>query len=87
MKVLNVLENAEVIIADLEVNLGDQTHSSPTLCVRYDELCKRVNDAYRENPDIRIRTLANNLEVPFDVVWESIGFKDWFAFYETRDGG
>ena len=27
---------AEVIIADLEVNLGDETHSSPTLCVRYD---------------------------------------------------
>ena len=36
MKVLIVLENAEVIIADLEVNLGDETHSSPTLCVRYD---------------------------------------------------
>ena len=35
MKVLKVLENAEVIIADLEVNLGDETHSSPTLCVRY----------------------------------------------------
>jgi len=42
-----------------------------------------VNDAYRENPDIRIRTLANELGVPFDVVWESIGFKDWFAFYDT----
>ena len=36
MKVLKVLENAEVIIADLEVNLGDETRSSPTLCVRYE---------------------------------------------------
>ena len=36
MKVLKVLENAEVIIADLEVNLGDEIHSSPTLCVRYE---------------------------------------------------
>ena len=36
MKVLIVLESAEVIIADLEVNLGDETHSSPTLCVRYE---------------------------------------------------
>ena len=36
MKVLSVLEGAEVVIADLEVNLGDQTHSSPTLCVRYE---------------------------------------------------
>ncbi len=36
MRVLSVLEGAEVVIADLEVNLGDQTHSSPTLCVRYE---------------------------------------------------
>tara|TARA_B100000674_G_scaffold411079_1_gene359065 strand:+ start:251 stop:448 length:198 start_codon:yes stop_codon:yes gene_type:complete len=36
MKVLKVLESAEVIIADLEINLGDETHSSPTLCVRYE---------------------------------------------------
>jgi hypothetical protein len=36
MKVLKVLENVEVIIADLEVNLGDEIHSSPTLCVRYE---------------------------------------------------
>ena len=35
MKVLEVLEDAEVIIVDLEVNLGEETHSSPTLCVRY----------------------------------------------------
>ena len=35
MKVLSVLEKAEIIIADLEVNLGDETQSSPTLCVRY----------------------------------------------------
>ena len=36
MKVLSVLEGAEVVIADLEVNLGGETHSSPTLCVRYE---------------------------------------------------
>ena len=36
MRVMKVLESAEVIIADLEVNLGDETHSSPTLCVRYE---------------------------------------------------
>ena len=35
MKVLEVLEDAEVIIVDLEVNLGEEKHSSPTLCVRY----------------------------------------------------
>ena len=51
----------------------------------YDELSKVVNDAYRENSDIRIRTLANELGIPFDVVWECLGFRDWFDFVETGD--
>ena len=51
----------------------------------YDDLCKMVNDAYRENPDIRIRTLANELGIPFDVVWECLGFSDWFDFEDTED--
>ena len=51
----------------------------------YDELCKRVNDAYRENPDIRIRTLANELGIPFNVVWECLGFRDYFDFEDTED--
>ena len=46
----------------------------------YDELSKVVNDAYPENPDIPIRTLANDLGIPFNVVWECLGFKDWFDF-------
>ena len=49
----------------------------------YDDLCKVVNDAYRENPDIRARTLAHDLGVPFDVVWECLGFRDWFEVVET----
>ena len=52
----------------------------------YDELHKLVNDAYRENPDIRIRTLALELGIPFDVVWECLGYKDWYEFYDTGDG-
>jgi len=51
----------------------------------YDELSKVVNDAYRKNPDISIRTLANELGIPFNVVWECLGFKDWFDFGETED--
>ena len=42
----------------------------------YDELCKVVNDAYRGNPDTRIRTLALELGLSFDVVWEMVGFRD-----------
>ena len=36
MNILSIYENAELIIVDLEVNLGEKKHSSPTLCVRYD---------------------------------------------------
>ena len=51
----------------------------------YDDLCKLVNDAYRENPDICIRTLANDLEIPFEVVWEMIGFKDYLDFVLNQE--
>jgi len=51
----------------------------------YDDLRKLVNDTYRENPDIRIRTFADDLGVPFDVVWECLGFKDLFDFVEGDD--
>ena len=46
----------------------------------YDELCKIVNDAYRENPDIDIRTLAHELGLSFDVVWDMTGMKDYTDF-------
>jgi len=49
----------------------------------YDDLCKLVNDAYRDNTDIHIRTLANDLDIPFDVVWECLGLKDYSDFVET----
>ena len=51
----------------------------------YDDLCKVVNDAYRRNPDIRIRTLANDLAIPFDIVWECLGLKDYFDFVEKGE--
>jgi hypothetical protein len=63
-----------------------QTNSkSRWTTMSHDDLCKVVNDAYRENPDIPIRTLAHELGVPFDVVWECLGFKDYFDFVETED--
>ena len=53
--------------------------------VSYDYLSKVVNDAYRENPDIPIRTLAHDLGLSFNVVWECLGFRDYFDFVETED--
>ena len=55
------------------------------LTMTYDDLCKLVNDAYRENPDISIRTLAQELGIPFNVVWECLGFRDYFDFEDTED--
>jgi len=51
----------------------------------YDDLCKVVNDAYRESPRIRTRTLAHELGLSFDIVWECLGFGDSFDFVETGD--
>ena len=34
MKILKVLD-AELILVDLEVNLGDRKQNSPTLCARF----------------------------------------------------
>ena len=36
LKILEIFEDAEVVVADLEVNLGDATQNAPTLCVRYE---------------------------------------------------
>ena len=42
----------------------------------YDEISKLVNDTYKDNPDIR--TVAKDQGLSFDVVWECLGFKDYF---------
>ena len=34
MKILELL-NAELVLVDLEVNLGDNKQNSPTLCAKY----------------------------------------------------
>ena len=52
----------------------------------YDELCKLVNDTYRGKPDIHLRTLANDLGVPFDIVWECLGFKDEMDWMDWMEG-
>jgi len=35
LRVLKIIEDAELIIADIEVDWNEQKQSSPTLCVRY----------------------------------------------------
>jgi len=35
LKVLKILEDAEIVVADIEVDWENTTQNSPTLCVRY----------------------------------------------------
>ena len=35
MKVLKELDDAKLVIVDLEVNLGKEVRSAPTLCAKY----------------------------------------------------
>ena len=35
MKVLKVFEDAEIVLADIEVNIGKKKQHAPTLCVKY----------------------------------------------------
>ena len=49
----------------------------------YDETAKRVNAAYRRTGDIH-QTMRET-RLPFDVVWEMVGFKDEFDFAETGE--
>ena len=50
MKILKVLEDAELVIVDLEVNLGDEIRSAPTLCARYKGKIIPLNTAHDGRP-------------------------------------
>ena len=50
MKILKFLEDAELIIVDLEVNLGDEVRSAPTLCARYKGKIIPLNTAHDGRP-------------------------------------
>ena len=36
MKILKILDNAKLVLVDLEVNLGDKKRHAPTLCASID---------------------------------------------------
>ena len=46
MKILKILDSAELIIVDLEVNLGGEVRNAPTLCVRYPGKIIPLNTAH-----------------------------------------
>ena len=50
----------------------------------YDELSVLVNKSYKRTDDIRLT--MKELNLPFDDVWDMLGFKDYYDFVETDDG-
>ncbi len=50
MKILKILDKAELILVDLEVNLGKEVRSAPTLCVRYKGKIIPLNTAHDGRP-------------------------------------
>lgn len=59
MRVLKIYEEAEVVIAEIEVNLGEEVRSAPTLCARYNGKIIPLN-----TPDGRpvLMTLDNQIK-------------------------
>ena len=50
MKILKILDDAELILVDLEVNLGKEIRNTPTLCVRYKGKIIPLNTAHDGRP-------------------------------------
>ena len=50
MKILKILKNAELILVDLEVNLGNETRNANTLCVRFEGKIIPLNTAHDGRP-------------------------------------
>ena len=50
MKILKILDKAELILVDLEVNLGKEVRHAPTLCVRYKGKIIPLNTAHDGRP-------------------------------------
>ena len=50
MKLLSILKDVELVIADLEVNLGKEVRSAPTLCARYKGKIIPLNTAHDGRP-------------------------------------
>ncbi len=50
MKILKVLEKTELVIVDLEVNLGKEKRTGLTLCVRYNNEYFPLNTAHDGRP-------------------------------------
>ena len=61
MKILKVFDNADLILVDLEVNLGNKTQSSPTLCIKMDGKIIPLHSAHDGRPILM--NMENAIEI------------------------
>ena len=50
MKILKIMNDAKIILVDLEVNLGEKKQNAPTLCVQYKGKIIPLNTAQDGRP-------------------------------------
>ena len=50
MKILKILKGVELLIVDLEVDLGSKKQNAPTLCARYEGKIIPLNSAHDGRP-------------------------------------
>jgi hypothetical protein len=50
MKILKVLEDVQLVIADIEVAIGDKKQNAPTLCAKYEGKIIPLNSAHDGRP-------------------------------------
>ena len=50
MKIIKVLEDTQLVIADIEVSIGNKKQNAPTLCARYEGKIIPLNSAHDGRP-------------------------------------
>ena len=50
MKIIKVLEDIQLVIADIEVSMGSKKQNAPTLCARYEGKIIPLNSAHDGRP-------------------------------------
>tara|TARA_A100000164_G_scaffold370829_1_gene397569 strand:- start:410 stop:601 length:192 start_codon:yes stop_codon:yes gene_type:complete len=50
MKILKVLEDVQLVIADIEVTIGDKKQNAPTLCAKCEGKIIPLNSAHDGRP-------------------------------------
>ena len=72
MKVLKILEDAEVVLADIEVHLGKKIQHAPTLCVRYKGKIIPLN-----TPDMRPILMKEENAIDIDQAYKTVKNSSW----------